>query len=181
MAWLAAAIPAALSLYGSISGNNAQKAAASDAANGQLRLEQQQYDQLQKGEAAYRQQIQQMLPYLGAPVQAAQNIRNQSQYLAPGQGSMFGGQQLGQNGSVQMPNQGFQDGMRTMMPPNSNYLAQNMPQNSSGVPAFNGMNPIQGGSQTLPGSSGGTGMVHLLPSGSAPMMPPNQAHVRRMQ
>jgi len=150
MAFLAAAIPAAASLAGSIIGGNAQKSAAQNAANAQLGLQNQEFQQAQQQEANYRAQIQKMLPYLGGPYQAALALNGRNQYLAPGQNeAMFGGQTLGSNGSMYLPSQ---------MPPqynpgpNSNYLAQGFAHGASGVPMFSP--PRQAGVGYAPGISG---------------------------
>ena len=144
------AIPGVASLAGSIIGGNSQKSAAQTAADAQLNLQKQQLEQAQQQEANYRAQIQKMLPFLQGPSQAATALQGQHNYLAPGQnGAMFGGQQLGSNGSLAGTTS------------NSNYLAQAMPQGPSGVPAP----PLQSGLAVSPGISGSAGQLTMLPAG----------------
>jgi hypothetical protein len=167
MGFLAAAIPAVASLAGSIIGGNAQKHAAQAAADAQLSLQQQQVQATQQQEADYRAQIQKMLPYLQGPTQVASQLHNQNHYLAPGQNQgMFGGQQLGSNGSPVNQFQGFENGMATHMPLNTNYLAQAMQQGTSGVPAFiPPQQQVTSGLTTFPGISGSGAQINWAQPG----------------
>jgi hypothetical protein len=119
MAFLAAAIPAIASIAGGIIGGNAQKAAASTAANSQLDLQNQEYQQLLDAEKNYRTQINAIAPYLGAQSQAATDIRQHVPYLAPSSatasGGVFGGQQVQSTPQPgQQPQNQFQPPTQTM-------------------------------------------------------------------
>lgn len=72
---------------------NAQKAAAQNAANAQLGLEQQQFNQANQLGSNYRAQINKLLPYINGATGAATQYRNSIQPLQPGQNmASFGGQ-----------------------------------------------------------------------------------------
>lgn len=96
MGWLSAIGDIA----GAVIGGNAQKAAATDAANEQTALQAQAVAAQQAAEAAQRVQIGKAAQYLGGPSQAATALKAQVPfYGAPAGG--FGGQQVnGQNALV---------------------------------------------------------------------------------
>jgi hypothetical protein len=97
MSFLPAAAVAGGDVIGSIIGGKGQQNAANTAAQEQEAITQKYLDYLQNAGASARTAINSILPYSQSGSQAASTLQATAPYLAPGQGAMFGGQQINSN------------------------------------------------------------------------------------
>jgi hypothetical protein len=85
------------SLVGGLIGGGSQSSAANSAAQAQENLTQQQLQYLQQAGSQARGAINSMLPYTTGGSTAAGATKAHLPYLAPGQGAIFGGQEINSN------------------------------------------------------------------------------------